>query len=110
MIDRLEGSTFIFQKMLAIKGLEDTQGVYFLNRLTALADIEFPVDVLQVSFDGCGWNKHFVSNFLVAQPLGQQLQDVEFAIGQGLNQRLGTGRGGVLEGGIGNGASGLSEL
>ena len=54
MIDRLEGSTFIFQKMLAIKGLEDTQGVCFLNRLTALADIEFPVDVLQVSFDGCG--------------------------------------------------------
>ena len=32
---------------------EDTQGFSLLNRLTALADVEFPVDVLQVSFGSC---------------------------------------------------------
>jgi len=33
---------------------EDTQSPGFLNRLSALVDVELLVDVLQVSFDGCG--------------------------------------------------------
>jgi hypothetical protein len=51
-------------------------------------------------------NKQFFSNLFVLKPLRQQLQDIEFAIGQRLVQGLGTGREGGLEGGIGNAASG----
>ena len=46
-------SMFIFQNLLALMGREDTQGFSFLDRLAALADVELPVKVLQVSFDGC---------------------------------------------------------
>ena len=59
-----------------------------LNCLTTLADLELLVDVLQVSIDGCCGNEQFVGNFLVAQPLGQQIQNIELAIGQGLKQWL----------------------
>ena len=42
-----------FQNKLALIGPENTQSVGFFNRITALSDVELPVDVLQVSFDGC---------------------------------------------------------
>jgi len=48
MIVRLEGSTFIFQNILNIMGLEDTQGVGFFNRFKALADVELSVNVMNV--------------------------------------------------------------
>ena len=70
---------------------EDTHGTSFLNRLTAFFNVELPVDVAQVCIDGCGRNEDFLCDLLRAQPLSQQFQDIEFAIGQRLNKRLGDG-------------------
>ena len=36
----------------ALGGRKDAQSLGFFNRLTTLADVKLPVDVLQVSFDG----------------------------------------------------------
>jgi len=51
----------------ALSPRENTQGFSLLNRLPALADVELPVDILQVSFDGCCRNQQFVGYLLVAQ-------------------------------------------
>lgn len=60
----------------------------FFNRLPTTADIELPIHVVQVFFYGVRRDEQFSSNFLVAQPLRQQLQNIELPIGQGINQRL----------------------
>jgi len=60
----------------------------FINGLLTGADIELTVDVVQVFFHRFRRYEQFGGNFLVAQSLCQQIQDFEFAIGQGLNQWL----------------------
>jgi len=65
--------------------------VGFFNRLPTTADIELPIHVVQVFFYGVRLNEQFSSNFLVAQPPSQQLQNIELPIGQGCDQGLGGG-------------------
>ena len=68
-----------------LTGRVDTQHKAFFNGLLTGADIELTVDVVQVFFYRFRRYEQFGGNFLVAQSLCQQIQDFEFAIGQGLN-------------------------
>ena len=65
--------------------MEDTKRVGFFNRLQAAGDVELSIDVIQVCFYGFRRNEQFDGNFLVLQVLSQQIQDLEFAIRQGLD-------------------------
>ena len=49
----IDDSMFIFQNILAFMGRENTQGVAFINRLAAVADVELSIDVAQVLFYSC---------------------------------------------------------
>ena len=49
----IDDSMFIFQNILALMGRENTQGVAFINRLAAVADVELSIDVAQVLFYSC---------------------------------------------------------
>jgi hypothetical protein len=78
-------------------GPEDTQHLGFFNRMPVAADIELAIDVVQVFFYGFRRNEQLGSDFLVLQPLSQQIKDFVFLTRQGLDQRLRsgvTGRGG----------------
>lgn len=48
-----------------ITSSQDSQGFNPLNRLAAVVDAEFQVDVFQVAFDGFGADKELIGNFLI---------------------------------------------
>jgi len=85
----LKTGQFEFQ---CLSPIEDTHFHGFFNRLPTAADSELPIDVVQVSFYGFRRNEQFSSNFLVAQSLRQQIQYIELAIAQRVDQGL-VGRG-----------------
>ena len=60
----------------------------FADRLAAILDPKFLIDVGRVAFDGQGGNEKLRCNLFVAKALGQQFQDVKLTVSQGLNQRL----------------------
>jgi len=71
---------------------KDTHVPGFGNRLLAGVDVDLTVDVDCVSFDGLGGNEKLFGNLLVAQPLCQEVQDLNLTVRQGLIQGLGADR------------------
>jgi len=69
--------------------LQNTQLFGSGNRLAAVADIELLEDIFQMCLYGFGRDEQFFRDFLVLQPLLQQLQNIELAVGQGLGQGKG---------------------
>ena len=74
---------------------QDTQCPGFFCRLPSVADIKFPIDIVQLFFYRIRRNEQLAANFLRWQPLDQEVQDLEFALRQRLDQRLGGGGDGV---------------
>ena len=60
-----------------------------MDGLPAVVDVELAVDVVQVFFYGFRRNKQFDSNLFILQSLRQQIQDIEFAIRERLDNGLG---------------------
>ena len=60
--------------------LEDTHSPGFFNRLSATADVEFHIDVVEVFFYSLWRNEKPDSDFLILQPLSQQVQDFQLAV------------------------------
>ena len=52
------------------------QGLWLVNRLTAVADVELPVDVFQVGFLSLRGNEQFLRYLLVLPPLRQKLKNL----------------------------------
>ncbi len=71
---------------LAFMG-KNTHGPGFGNRLLAGVDVDLTVDVDCVSFDGLWGNEKLFGNLLVAQPLLQEVQDLELTVRQWFIQR-----------------------
>ncbi|MGB5733930.1 MAG: hypothetical protein WBM40_05750 [Thiohalocapsa sp.] len=56
-----------------------------LDGLAAAADTELAVDAFEMGVDGVGGDEEAVGNFLALQSLCEELDDVEFTVGQGLD-------------------------
>ena len=52
------------------------------RQLTPGMNIEFSVDILYMGIQGFGGNENRSCNFLVTEPLDQQLQDALFPVGK----------------------------
>jgi hypothetical protein len=66
--------------------LEQLQLARTRKRLGATFDRELAVEVVDVAFDRADRNDQCIGDRLVRMPLGDQAQDFELAVGQGLNQ------------------------
>jgi len=74
--------------------------------VAAAGDAELAVDALEMGVDGVGGDEELIGDLLALQPVGEQLDDVELAVGQGLDEwrfDRGQGIGAVVE------SSGLLE-
>ena len=67
--------------MLLLWG-KDAEHLSAGDRLALVGDIQFAVDMVGVLLDGAGGDVQPGRDLLDAQPLGQQLQDFELALGQ----------------------------
>ncbi len=63
------------------------------RELSARADLQFVIDVLEVSFDGADANGEVASNFGVPFALSHQTRDLHFAFGERVPDPLAVYRG-----------------
>ena len=71
---------------MEIGGLWARQEVVFCccgDCLAAVVHVQLAIDVLEVGFDGVDRDAQGLGDFLVGLALGEEVQDVEFAIAEG---------------------------
>jgi hypothetical protein len=56
----------------------------FGNGLASVADAEFAIDVLEVGLDGVDGNTQAVGDLLIGAMLGEEAQDVQLAVAEGI--------------------------